>query len=160
MSAHRKLSAPITGYRIGDPQGVYPVYSAEGARRVQGRWHETGDLVIYASENYSTAMLEKLVHWNGIVPPNQHFLEISVPAGVSYEVVTPDILPGWHQASGEVARAFGHAWYDQERSAILLVPSVVARVERNLIINTRHADFARIAPGLETPIWWDDRLFA
>jgi RES domain-containing protein len=155
----RVLAAPLTGYRIGDPAGEYPVFSAEGASRVSGRWHEAGDRVIYASEHYSTAMLEKLVHWNGLMPPNQHFVEVTLPAGLSYEVVTPDLLPDWHRPAGDAARRFGHAWFVARRSVVLLVPSVVARLERNLVINADHPEFARITAGLETPVWWDDRLF-
>ena len=136
------------------------MWSPAGARRTSGRWHEAGDAVIYAAEHYSTALLEKLAHWNGILPPNQHFIEITIPAGTSYEVVTADILPDWFTTSGTAARHFGHQWYEENRSAILLVPSVVARVERTVVINSRHADFNRLTAGLETPVWWDRRLFA
>lgn len=51
--------------------------------------------VIYASATYSTAMLEMLAHWNGTVPPNQHFVEITIPRGTRYEVATADTVPGW-----------------------------------------------------------------
>ena len=135
------------------------MWSPEGARRTSGRWHEAGDAVIYAAEHYSTALLEKLAHWNGTLPPNQHFIEVTIPAGTSYEVVTADILPDWFTTSGTAARRFGHQWYEENRSAILLVPSVVARVERNVVINSRHADFNRLTAGL-VPVWWDRRLFA
>ncbi|SMF28147.1 RES domain-containing protein [Tistlia consotensis] len=155
----RLLPDPLKAYRIGDPAGAHPVFSAEGARRTQGRWHDRGDAVIYAGEHYSTAMLETLVHWNGILPPNQHFVEITLPAGLTYELVTADILPGWHQPGGEAARRFGHRWYAEQRSAVLMVPSVVARVERNVVINAAHPEFQRISCGLETPVWWDQRLF-
>ena len=136
------------------------MWSPEGARRTSGRWHEAGDAVIYAAEHYSTALLEKLAHWNGTLPPNQHFIEVTIPAETSYEVVTADILPEWFETRGTAARRFGHQWYEEKRSAILLVPSVVARVERNVVINSRHADFNRLTAGLETPVWWDQRLFA
>ena len=152
----------MAAYRIGDPNGAYPIWSAGGARLVSGRWHEAGigAGVIYASAHYSTAMLEKLVHFSGELPPNQHFLEIHIPAGTSYEVVNPDALPGWADSDGDVARLFGRAWLMAARSAILIVPSVVARMERNIVFNTAHPDFAGIKPGLETPIWWDARLFS
>jgi RES domain-containing protein len=58
-----------------------------------------------------------------------------------------------------VARAFGRRWYGDGRSAVLFVPSAVARMERNLVINALHPDFGRIRPGLEVPVWWDARLF-
>ncbi|WP_142846165.1 RES family NAD+ phosphorylase [Telmatospirillum sp. J64-1] len=155
----RVLNEPLTAYRIGDPEGAYPIWSPEGAKRMQGRWHKTGAAVIYASERYSTAMLEKLVHYNGLMPPNQHFLQIAIPAGISYEVVNPDLLPGWHSLAGDEARQFGHQWYTEQRSAILIVPSVVARMERNFLFNANHPEFPRIKPDLETPIYWDARLF-
>ena len=159
MTAPRALPETLGAYRIGDPAGQFPVWSAEGARRVSGRWHEAGAEVIYASETYSTAMLEMLAHWNGAPPPNQHFIQITIPNGTSYEVVTADMVPNWSHPGGEAARRFGRTWYRDNRSAILIVPSVVARMERNIVINTRHQDFAGLTAGLETPVWWDRRLF-
>lgn len=156
------LPEAIRAYRIGDPDGQFPVWSAEGARLVQGRWHAAGEEVIYASENYSTALLEKLAQCNGILPPNQHFVEATIPQGVSCEVFSPDSLPSWSSPSGVSAREFGSQWYRDLRSAILMVPSVVARLEQNIVINVTHPDFGRrpIAVGPETPVWWDQRLFA
>lgn len=160
MTARRTLPDALTAFRIGDPQGEYPIWDDAGARLVSGRWHEAGARVIYASEHYSTAMLEKLVHYEGEMPPNQHFLDITIPRGTAYEVVNPDRLEGWADPAGMAARTFGRTWYADRRSAILIVPSVVARMERNIVFNTLHPDFATIKTGLETPIWWDDRLFS
>lgn len=159
MTDHRRLAEPTRAYRIGDPAGRFPLFSPEGACRVGGRWHQAGSSVIYAARHYSTAMLEKLVHWNGQLPPNQHFVEIEIPAGTSYEVFSADHHPRWHEPDGETARRFGHRWYVERRSAVLVVPSVVARMEDNLLLNTEHPDFATIRPTLERPVWWDDRLF-
>jgi RES domain-containing protein len=154
----RKLPDPMRTFRVGDPSGKYPIYSGEGAALAEGRWHEKGQEVIYTSEHYSTAMLEKLAHFNGLLPPNQHFIEISIPAGTSYEVVTKDIVPGWDTPDGSLARIFGSAWLREQRSAILIVPSYVAREDRNVLINLRHPDGKTIKPSLERPIWWDPRL--
>ena len=156
----RSLTEAWSVWRIGDPNGEFPIWDDGGARRTAGRWHEAGDGVIYASRSYSTAMLEKLVHYSGVVPANQHFLEATIPVGTSYEVFSEAHHPGWSDRGGDVARRFGHEWYASARSAMLIVPSVVARMERNVVINANHAQFASIAVGLETPIWWDDRLFA
>ncbi|OCX58208.1 hypothetical protein BFP70_19000 [Thioclava sp. SK-1] len=150
----------MTAYRIGDPNGDFPIWDAGGARLASGRWHQAGAEVIYASQNYSTAMLEKLVHYQGALPPNQHFLQITFPTGLSYEVANTDLIDNWAGPTSDTARQFGRTWYEAARSAILQVPSVVARMEYNLVINTRHPDFARIQIGLETPVWWDKRLFA
>ncbi|SDG54684.1 RES family NAD+ phosphorylase [Alloyangia pacifica] len=157
---HRRFDAERRAWRIGDPEGRYPIWSEGGALRYGGRWHLAGDPVIYASEHYATAMLEKLVHFAGILPEGQHALEITIPAGVSYEVFADHLAPDWKTPGDPGAAAFGHGWVQEARSAVLVVPSAVAPVERNLIFNVAHPDFVRIATGLETPIAWDARLFS
>jgi RES domain-containing protein len=156
--AVRTLPEPMRAYRIGDPKGRYPIFSGEGAAVTEGRWHDRGQEVIYASAHYSTAMLEKLAHYNGVLPPDQHFIEIDIPAGISYEMVTKDILPGWDLLDSPHSRAHGSNWLDERRSAILIVPSYVAREEQNVLINPRHPEFVKIRPPLEKPVWWDKRL--
>ena len=157
--AHRVLREHHTAYRVGDPDGRFPIWDNGGARLFSGRWHQAGDPVIYASAHYSTAMLEKLVHHSGDMPANQHFIEITIPAGISYEVCPVEDLPGWREPDAPSAARFGHGWVSAVRSAVLFVPSVVAPMEQNLLINTDHPDFARISVGLETPVYWDKRLF-
>lgn len=158
MKTPRSLGHAMTAYRIGDPLGEYPIYGGEGSKDYPGRWNNANEEMIYTSEHYSTAMLEKLIY-TGEMPPNQHFIEVRIPSGASYEVVTNDSLPGWWDANRAIPRQFGSDWLNQKRSAILLVPSVVARLERNLLINPNHPQSKKIKPGAETPIWWDDRLF-
>lgn len=159
MTSPSRLAEPLRAYRLGDPLGRWTIYSPDGARTVDGRWHRRGDRVIYASERYSTAMLEMLVRWNGVPPPAQSFIEVVIPAGISYESVEGDDLDGWDLPESEPARALGHRWYAERRSAILLVPSVVARLERNVLINAEHPEFGQLQAGPETPVQWDERLF-
>jgi len=155
----RKLSEQLVVWRIGDPDGRFPIYSEEGARRNEGRWHAKGQEVIYAAEHYGTAMLEKLAHYNGVLPPNQHFIKIQIPSGVSYEIVTKDSLAGWDKSDAAESREFGRKWLEEERSAILIVPSVVSREENNVLINPNHKDSSRIKVGREKHVRWDVRLF-
>ena len=51
----------------------------------------------------------------------------------------------------------GHAIW---RSLILIVPSVVARIESNILINPEHPEFPKIETSLHQSVWWDKRLFA
>ena len=153
------LDRVLRCYRIGDPAGSYPIFDATGSRLYPGRWNTPGCPVIYASEHYSTAMLEKLVHGSGRLPPNQHFVEITVPNGLTYEVVTPHHLPGWDDTLAGVAKAYGERWHQERRSVLLLVPSIVARIESNVLINPEHPEFGRVTHGLHQPVWWDGRLF-
>ena len=105
-------------------------------------------------------MLETLVRWNGSPPGNQHFVRIEIPPGTTCEIADTDAMPGWQLPDSASARRFGHRWYTEKRSAVLIVRSVVARPERNIIINASHSEFPRLIPGPETPVWWDERLFS
>jgi RES domain-containing protein len=153
------LDRILTCFRIGDPAGAFPMFDAQGSKLFPGRWNTPASPMIYASEHYSTAMLEKLVHGSGTLPPNQHFIEITIPPGVSYEVFNPAAVPDWYLASAASSKPYGEAWQQQGRSLILIVPSVVARPENNILINSQHPEFLKMTTSLHQPVWWDSRLF-
>src|SRR3546814_4210788 len=115
-SDHRVL----TCFRIGDPDGAFPIYDSEGARLYPGRWNTAASPILYTSEHYSTAMLEKLVHDNAILPPNQHYVRITIPNGTSYETFQPARHPGWDGKREDICKAVGEAWYEAGETALLL----------------------------------------
>ena len=154
------LDRVLHAYRIGDPAGAYAIFDAAGSELFPGRWNTPASPMIYSSRHYSTAMLEKLVQGSGSLPPNQHFIEITIPNGVSYEVVDPAALPGWESSDALASKAFGETWQQSRRSLLLLVPSLVARIETNILINPDHAEFPQVTHGLHQPVWWDKRLFS
>lgn len=153
------LDRTLTCYRIGDPAGTYPIFDAMGSTLAPGRWNTPGSPVIYSAEHYSTALLEKLVHGSGRLPPNQHYIEITVPRGVTYEVFSQPALPGWDSIPATTSKVFGETWCKERRSAILIVPSVVARLDHNVLINPAHPEFSTITVSLHQPVYWDRRLF-
>ena len=84
--------------------------------------------MIYASEHYSTALIEKLVYTLRL-PPNQHFVQITIPETVSsHELTANELPPGWDGDDPTIARALGSAWLRSNSSALLAVPSVVSRI--------------------------------
>jgi RES domain-containing protein len=153
------LDRMLQAYRIGDANGEYPIFDPAGSKLYPGRWNSSSSPMIYTSEHYSTAMLEKLIHGSGKMPRNQHYIVITIPNGVTYETVSLHGLRGWDDPSGVVSRHYGETWYRERRSLILMVPSVVARIEMNILINPDHPDFSRITHGLHQPVWWDERLY-
>lgn len=153
------LAQAQKAYRIGDPDGEYAIFDPTGSRLFPGRWNTPASPMIYASADYSTSMLEKLVHGSGRLPPNQHYVEILLSAGLSYEVLSQPAVPGWDHPDCNASRTFGETWHRSRRSLLLFVPSVVARVSTNILINPDHPDFGRITVGLHQPCWWDNRLF-
>jgi len=156
----QKLDRVLTAWRIGDPDGKYPIFDATGSTLYPGRWNTPASPMIYAAEHYSTAMLEKLAGGSGRLPPNQHFIEITVPNGLSYEVVEPAQLPGWDDPACTVSKPFGAAWQQAKRSVLLIVTSIVARMECNFLLNPEQPEFPKIRHGLNSPVWWDRRLFS
>ena len=58
-----------------------------------------------------------------------------------------------------VSKSFGESWCLARRSVVLLVPSVVARPDHNVLINPAHPDFGKIETSLHEPVYWDRRLF-
>ncbi len=123
------------------------------------RWTSPGRRVIYATETYAGALLEILVHASGNVPRSQGYIEIQIPAGSAIEEITPDDVPRWNSSSFESARVFGDRWYEERRTPVLIVPSAVTLVERNVLINQEHPGFARIRASRPSPVRWDARLW-
>ena len=118
--------------------------------------------VIYAGLGFAVALIEKLVRSRlGKVPKDHQFAEIFIPASVTAEEVGATDVPGWARVDYRASRAYGDAWYDSGRTAVLIVPSVPALgLERNVLINQRHPEFRHIACGEPRPLVWDARLFA
>ncbi len=158
-TARQAQSQAWQAWRIAD--GRFDVFSAVGASLVGGRWNSPGLGVIYASRSYAGAMLECLAHAGiGRMPRTHAAIEIAIAAAVRVEQHGESDLPvRWDHADLHVARAFGDAWIREQRTAVLVVPSVVARREMNVLLNPRHADFKKIVAGSPEPVVWDARLF-
>ena len=150
---------PLIAYRIADAR--HPIFDSTGAALIGGRWNSPGHPVIYASVSYAGAMLEQLAHaGTGRVPRNQKAVLIRIPARVSIEERTTAKLPsGWDRDDTIASRKFGDEWLRRKRSAVLIVPSVIAKYERNLVINPSHAEFRLISVSRPEPVAWDTRIF-
>ncbi len=146
-------------FRIAD--GRFDPFSALGASMVGGRWNSPGYGVIYASRTFAGAMLECLAHAGiGRIPKTHIAIEIRTPGTVSVEQHDEASVPaGWDHRNLHVARSFGDEWISARRSAVLVVPSVVARREGNVLLNPLHPDFKRVVPGRPELVVWDARLF-
>ncbi len=147
-------------YRIGDRR--HPLWDGTGAALVGGRWNSPGRPVIYGSLSYACCMLEILAHANiGRIPISHQLVVADVPSGIKnkrYDAV--DLPKGWDRDNSQAARNFGDQWLDERKSAILLVPSVVARLEWNALVNPLHPDARRLTISNPQKVIWDARLFS
>lgn len=146
-------------FRIAD--GRHPVWDGTGAALVGGRWNSPGRALIYGSLSYACALLEVLAHAGiGRVPTTHCVVSAEVPDGLLVERAQADALvAGWDAEKSASARAFGDQWLEQARSAVLLVPSVVARLEWNALVNPAHPDASKLLPSRPEKVLWDKRLF-
>jgi RES domain-containing protein len=139
----------------------YPVYDGGGAALEGARWNSPGRVLIYASEHYATAVLEKLVHaGRTMLPGAHHAARIQIPDDLPIEELDPAAVPGWADEDSATARTYGDEWHAGQRSAVLIVPSIPGQpVERNFIINPAHPEAARIRVWPPFDVVWDGRLF-
>lgn len=146
-------------YRIGDER--HPLWDGTGAALLGGRWNSPGRSVIYGSLSYACAMLEILAQANiGRIPRTHRYLIAEVPDGLSIERHDQSSLPrAWDAENSAGARSFGDQWLSESRTAILLVPSVVARLEWNALVNPAHPDAQRLTLSNAESVVWDKRLF-
>jgi RES domain-containing protein len=156
-SGHVKV-APWRAYRIADRRRR--IFDGEGAATFGGRWNSPGRRLIYAAETYAGAMLEVLANSNiGRLPKYHSWIEILIGEDVSIEQVDARKVRRWDAPDQRASRIFGDEWYDEKRSAVLIVPSVIARAESNVVINQEHPEFRKLRTTKPKPLVWDQRSY-
>ena len=146
-------------FRIGDSR--HALWDGTGAAMVGGRWNSPGRPAIYGSLSYACSMLEILVHANiGRIPTTHGYVVADVPEDMRIERHDSQTLPlGRDSDDFSIARRFGDQWLDELRSAVLIVPSVVAKLEFNAVVNPRHPAAAQFVVSASQNVIWDQRLF-
>jgi RES domain-containing protein len=148
----------MTAYRIG--ASAYPLLSGAGAAgNMTARWNSVGRFVIYCAEHYATALVETIVQLTSPrIPRTFAYIRIDVDETAPVEVAQVDDLPDW-ESDRTATQRFGDRWYDEQRSLVLLVPSLVAPgLERNVLINERHPAFASVRASRPAPVLCHPKL--
>lgn len=149
----------MLAYRIADRR--HPIFDGTGAMLKGGRWNSPGKSVIYAAQTYAGAVLEILVHANlGFVPTTHAVVRIEVPDQIAIERLDAAHVPKWEAEDMVASRSIGDRWIAEQRTAVLLVPSVILQGrELNVVFNPHHPDFKEIRAAEPESVWWDTRLF-
>jgi RES domain-containing protein len=150
--------APLHAYRVAD--GRYPLFAGEGAAQFGGRWNSPGRRVIYGARSYAGALLERLAQSGiGKIPPQQQWIEITIPNEVDLEEANEADVPEWDAPDLIASRKFGDQWLKEGRTAVLVVPSIVGRPhERNVVISQDHPQFSLLTASDPLPVRWDPRF--
>jgi RES domain-containing protein len=159
-TASRSDSA-LRAYRIGSRR--YELFDGGGAAASDlSRWNSRGRRVIYAAEHYATAVLETLARLNSVkLPASLVYIEIAIPSGVSVERVDLRRVKEWDAEDRRASQAFGDRWHEEQRTAVLIVPSLAAPgLEWNVAINQEHPETARVKVSALKPVVGHPRLLA
>lgn len=134
--------------------------SSEGARLNGGRWNSKEVPVLYCATSESLAMLELRVHAPHPYPRDRLRFVIEVPDDAIQEAPVTALPLGWNTLPpSPVSKRFGDAWVAAGSSLGLLVPSVIASEERNLLLNPAHARFREVRVVKKSRVSMDMRLY-
>ena len=147
----------MIAYRIASRR--HPIFDGAGAAEYGARWNSPGRPVIYAASSLSLAMLEQLAHTEtGRLPQGHAFIEITIPESASVETLALSGVADWKIDDLATSRAYGDRWLAEQRTCILLVPSVIVSTEYNVLINPSHAEFVHVKASVPRNVNWDKRL--
>lgn len=143
-----------------------PDYLAEdlagtGAKITGGRWNRPGIPVLYCARTPSLACLETMVHLGtGSLPLNRYLVKIDIPAAIWCKRETASLPVGWDACPpGKISLDFGDNWLISNRSAVMVVPSVIVPEDAVILVNPLHPKAAKIT-ALKVRKWlYDPRLF-
>ncbi len=112
----------------------------------EGRWNSKGKLVLYASENIATSLLENIIYRTGIGFNNDYkIMVIYHPEEHIEQIITSNLPKDWRSMeSYDQLQKIGDSWYDEQRSLCLKVPSSILPDNYNIIFNTTHPEFKNV----------------
>ena len=111
------------------------------------RWNAKGRFVIYTAGSRALACLENLVHRSGEGNNALYkVMVIEIPDTILIEEIqTSDLKKDWHLIDNyPYCQLLGGKWLNEQKSAVLRVPSVIIKKENNYLINPNHPDFNQI----------------
>jgi RES domain-containing protein len=136
-------------------------FDGEGARRAGGRWNSKGTAIVYCSATLSLTALETLVHMDvADFGMSRVAIRVEVPDDIAMDrIETTQLASDWKDTPAPSSlAAIGDQWAAEGKTLLLLVPSAVVPQENNILLNPRHADFAKIQISLPEPFSLDARL--
>ena len=145
-------------YRLTNTQ--FPdALSCEGARLNGGRWNSKGVPVLYCATTESLALLELRVHSARPYPRIRLRFQIEVPDDAVI-AASIDLPRGWDRLPpGPSSKRFGDDWVSSRTSLGLLVPSVIAKEEKIIVLNPAHDGFKDLRVLATERVTLDRRLY-
>ena len=137
-------------YRAFERKHEATAFTGEGARVYGGRWNSPGTAVVYTSSSFALALLEIMTNASSLrVPADMVYAPIEIPDEFRLSVLDVASLPAnWFDyPAPRDCQLAGDAWVNRGEAVGLVVPSAVARMETNVLLNPAHREFSRIGIG-------------
>lgn len=146
-------------YRIAKKKWIKDL-SGNGAKITGGRWNPKGFPVLYCASTSSLAILEKLVHVDfDLLPDDLYIAELEIPDNSIQKLRIKNLPKDWNKYPGpDKLKVLGKDWIMANKNLILQVPSAANPNETNLLINVAHQDAVKIKVKKIYPFEIDDRL--
>ena len=154
----------VSIWRIAVEAPSYPAndMTGTGAKITGGRWNSPGTPMVYCSINIALATLETLSYIRAsTLPLNRFLVQIDIPKEIWNLRNELNPLPGGWDAlpSGITSRKSGDQWITSMESPLLVVPSVIAPDEQNVLINPLHPNSTKIKATTLKRWVFDTRFF-
>lgn len=135
--------------------------SGAGAALNGGRWNNIDDKALYMGLTHAITVLETLVHFNGsaAVGLKSVLFELPDDASLYWRVPISELPDGWERVPYDSqSMNFGSKWLKSNSHLGLIVPSAIAPLECNLVINPSHPAAKSITIKGEYDFAFDPRL--
>lgn len=153
---------PVRVYRLIKERFLSTPLSAEGARRLGGRWNPPGIGVLYTSASPELALLEQLVHLRSLPYsdlPRLILLTLALPEPPRLLSVT-ELPENWRDESDfSENRQHIAPWLTRPDVLTLGVPSAVVPDSFNFLIHPGHASFDGVIVERTSTFSVDARLW-
>ena len=149
-----------SAWRIVRASRAPTAFSGEGAWQNGGRWSSVGVRIVYVSEHQSTAALEIFVHIAPFLLAEKYkAFRLEWPDSLT-EILPMKKWPvNWRISPPPLeTMEIGDRWVEEQRPAILAVPSAISPDDRNFMLNPERPDFKRIRIAPPIDYEFDPRL--
>ena len=149
-----------SAWRIVRASRAKAAFTGEGPWRYGGRWNSLGIHVVYVSEHQSTAALEIFVHRVPFILEEKYkAFHLEWPDSFTEIFPTKKLPANWRVTPPPAeTQEIGDRWVEENRSAVLALPSAISPADTNFLLNPKHPDFKRIRIRPPIDFEFDPRL--
>ena len=145
----------VSAWRIVRASRAKAAFTGEGPWRYGGRWNSPGVHVVYVSEHQSTAAFEVFANRVPFILEEEYkAFQLEWPDSLTEIFPGKKLPPNWRISPPPAeTMEIGDRWVQEQRSAVLGLPSAISPADTNFLLNPKHPDFKRIR--IHPPIDYD-----